>query len=304
MTEPETVAGDDNVLNVTFTETDAAGDVIEGGVTKDNSLLVKYFAESFRPSLIGKKKDDVLNIQLSTAFDAKEREWIIGDLGFAKDDSAAADRHFRLTITKVGLVEKAPLDENLFKAVFAGKEIADEAAFRDAIREDIQAQLDAQSRNQIFDSIYHYLLDNTQISFPETFLKRWMQSGQEQQKSAEEAEKEYPSFSGSLKWTLIVDQLVKDNDIEIKQDEIRDFAKAQLFSYMGNMNMGQLDTEQPWVNDYIERMMKDKKFVEDSYHRIQTDKYFQFAESKVKKVEKPIGLEEFQKMQAEHQHHH
>jgi trigger factor len=304
MTEPESVTGDDNVLNVTFTEVDAEGNAVEGGVTKDNSLLVKYFAESFRPSLIGAKKDDVVTIQLSQAFDAKEREWILGDLGFAKDDAAAADKNFKLTITKVGLVEKAPLDENLFKAVFAGKEIADESAFREAIKEDIQAQLDSQSRNQLYDGIYHYLLDNTQINFPETFLKRWMQNSSEQQKSAEDAEKEYPSFSGSLKWTLIVDQLVKDNNIEIQQDDIRDFAKAQLFSYMGNMNMGQLDTEQPWVNDYVERMMKDRKFVEDSYHRIQTDKVFGFAESKVGKVEKPISLEDFQKMQAEHHHHH
>jgi trigger factor len=71
---------------------------------------------------------------------------------------------------------------------------------------------------------------------------------------------------------------------------------------MGNMNMGQLDIEQPWVNDYVERMMKDRKFVEDSYHRIQTDKIFAAAENLVTRDEKPISLEEFQKMQAQHQH--
>ena len=54
MTEPEAVAGDDNVLNVTFIETDASGAEIEGGIRKDNSLLVKYFKEELRPSLMGK----------------------------------------------------------------------------------------------------------------------------------------------------------------------------------------------------------------------------------------------------------
>ncbi len=303
MTEPETVTSDENVLNVTFVETDANGNIIEGGATKENSLLVKYFSDSYRPSLMGKKKDDVINIQLSNAFDAKEREWILGDLGLSKEDPAAADKFFNLTITKVGLVEKAPLDEKLFSTVFPGKEISEEAGFREALKEDIQLQLDAQSRNQLFDTIYHYLLDKTEISFPETFLKRWMQNGGEKPKTEQEAEQEYPSFSNSLKWTLIVDQLVKENNIEVKPEEIREFAKAQLFSYMGNMNMGQLDTEQPWVNDYVERMMKDRKFVEDSFHRIQTDKIFAFAESKVEKDEQPISLEEFQQMQAEHHHH-
>ena len=304
MTEPEEVTGDENVLNVVFKEVDADGTEVENGIVKDNSLLVKYFAESFRPSLIGRKKDDQFTIQLSQAFDAKEREWIMSDLGLAKEDAAAAEKYFQLTVTKVGLVEKSPLDQNFFQAVFPGKEIADETAFRAAITEDIQAQLDNQSRNQLYDAIYHFLIDKTDISFPENFLKRWMQNGGDKPKSAEEAEKEYPSFSNSLKWTLIVDQLVKDHNVEVKPEDIREFAKAQLFSYMGNMNMGQLDAEQPWVNDYVERMMKDRKFVEDSFHRIQSDKIFGLAESLVKKDEKAISLEAFQQLQAAHQHHH
>lgn len=303
MTNPETVTGDDNVLNLQFTEIDAAGNPVEGGITKDNSLLVKYFSESFRPSLIGKKADDSVEAALSEAFDAKEREWVLGDLGLSTTDPADADRRFKMTITKVGLVEKAAFDEALFKAVFPGREIADEAAFRNAIKEDIQAQLDTQSRNQLFDGIYHYLIDNTHINFPETFLKRWIQNNGEQAKTEDEANREYPGFANSLKWTLIVDKLVKDHNIEVNPDDLRGFARNQLFSYMGGMNMGQLDADQPWVNDYVERMMKDRKFVEDSFHRIQADKVFALAESKVKKDEKPISLEAFQKMQAEHHHH-
>lgn len=304
MSAPETVAGDENVLNISFAEIDADGNPVADGISKDNSLLVKYFSEAFRPGLIGKKTNDVFQASLTEAFDTKEREWILGDLGLSASSPGDADRRFNMTITKVGLVEKAALDENFFKTVFPGKEIADEAALRGAIKEDIQLQLDSQSRNQLFDGIYHFLLEGTQISFPETFLKRWIQTGGETVKSEDEANKEYPSFSNSLKWTLIVDQLVKENNIEVKAEDLREFAKAQLFSYMGNMNMGQLDAEQPWVNDYVERMMKDKKFVEDSFHRIQTDKIFATAENLVQKDEKPISLDAFQKMQAEHHHHH
>jgi len=115
-------------------------------------------------------------------------------------------------------------------------------------------------------------------------------------------ESEYPGFVNSLKWTLIVDQLVKQAGIEVQQDDIRAFATQQLFSYMG----GQVPNieEQPWVRDYVEKMMKDRKFVEDSFHRIQTDKVFAWAETQVNPVEKPISGDEFTKMQEEHQHHH
>lgn len=298
MTDPEEVNNDENVLNVTFTEADAAGTPVEGGITKENSLLVKYFTESFRASLMGKKKDDTITVQLSQAFEEKERDFILKDLGLEEKD---ADKYFNLLITKVGFVEKAEYNEELYKAAYPNKEIKNETAFKDAVKEDIQKYWDAQSRNQLSDQVYHQLLDHTQITFPESFLKRWMQTGGEKPKTAEQVETEYPSFINSLKWTLIVDQLVKDNNIEVKQEDLREFAKQQLFSYMGGSGM---DLDQPWVNDYVDRMMKDKKFIDDSFHRIQTDKVFSWAETQVKPTEKEITAEAFTKMQEEHHHHH
>ncbi len=50
-------------------------------------------------------------IQINTAFDEKRREWILGDLGFDKHDAEAANKYFKMVITKVGLVEKAELNE-------------------------------------------------------------------------------------------------------------------------------------------------------------------------------------------------
>jgi trigger factor len=297
MTEPETVTSEENVLNVTFTECDEQGNETESGIEKDNSLLVKYFSEAYRANWMGKKKEDALVLQLSKAFDEKEREWILKDLGL---DAAGADKFFKVHITKLGLVEKAPLDEAFFKQVFPAHEaMATEAEFREAIKADIQKQWDNQSRNQLMDQIYHHLIDHTQITFPESFLKRWMQNGGEQPKTQEQVEKEFPSFVNSLKWTLIIDRLVKDNNIEVMPDDLRAFAKNQLLSYMGGQLM---DTDQPWMNDYVERMMKDKKFVEDSYHRIQTEKAFAYAETQVNATEKAIDAEAFTKMQQEHHH--
>jgi len=64
------------------------------------------------------------------------------------------------------------------------------------------------------------------------------------------------------------------------------------------------DEEQPWIKDYVEKMMKDRKFVEDSYNRIQTQKVFEWAEGQVNATEKPIAMDEFSKMVEEHQHQH
>jgi trigger factor len=299
MTEPETVTGDENVLNVTFVETDAAGNEIGGGIRKDNSLLVKYFSEGYRPSLIGKKKDDTLQLALADAFGDKEREWILNDLGL----DSVTDKHFKVLITKVGLIEPRELNEEFFTQLFPNDEIKTEEAFRNRVKEELQKQWDAESRNQLHHSLYHVLLEHTHIDFPAEFLKRWMktQGENEQPKTDEQIEQEFPSFLNQLKWSLITDKMVQDNGIQVQQDDLRQFAKEQLLGYMG---MQTLDEEQQWVRDYIDRMMKDRKYVEDAYNRLQTQKIFDWAETKIDAVETPVTKEEFIHMNEEHQHHH
>ena len=139
------------------------------------------------------------------------------------------------------------------------------------------------------------------MEFPESFLKRWLQSGGEQPKTAEEAENDYPVFVNQLKWTLVSSKLIEANKIEVLPDDIRDFAKMQLFSYMGGQ-LGALGDNQQWVEDYANRMMQDKKFVEDSYHRISADKLFTHLEGEVTATEEAISAEDFAKKL--HHHHH
>jgi len=95
MKEEEAVTTEENVLNITFVETNADGNEVEGGIKKDNSLLVKYFAEAYRTNWMDRKVGDFMVVQLKTAFDEKEREWIIGDLGLDKEDISAASTYFR-----------------------------------------------------------------------------------------------------------------------------------------------------------------------------------------------------------------
>ena len=298
MTEPEAVENEENVLNVTFTEADKNGVVVEGGIAKDNSLLIKYFAEKARKQFIGKKNGDVVTIQLSKAFEAKELDIIIADLGITK---AEAEKYFNLTITKVGAVEKAPLDETLFTVTYPNQTITTEVEFREAIKKDIEGYYDQQSRNQVHDQIYHALIDNTKMDFPADFLKRWLQTGGEKQRTLEEAEKEYPVFQDQLKWTLISTQLIADHKIEVVAEDLKAFAKQQLMSYMGGQ-LGALGDNDQWLEDYAARMMQDRKFVEDSYHRISTDKLFQAIEGDVTAKEEKISAEKFaEKLQ--HHHH-
>jgi trigger factor len=308
MQDQDTVATEENVLNIIFTEVDENGNAKENGITKDNSLLVKYFKEDFRSNLLGKTINDFIIVQLDKVFDEKEQDFIYNDLGLDKSDPAAGQKHFKIQITKIGLLEKKELNEEFFNQLYPGQDVKSEADFRNKVKEEIQAYWNSQAKNQIHDQVFHELTDHTTIQFPEGFLKKWVKTQGESAenpdggKSDDQVEKEFPTFLNQLKWTLITDKIVQDNSIKVDPDEIRGFAKQQLFGYMGGM--GAEAQDQPWVTDYVEKMMKDRKFVEDSYNRIQTQKIFEWAETKVNPTDKDISAEEFTKMVEAHQHHH
>jgi trigger factor len=301
MLDREAVDNEENVLNVQFTELDAEGNPLEGGISKDNSLLLKYFKEPVRGQWMGKKAGDQVDAVLADAFDEKELEFILSDLGLQKEDSG---RRFRIELTKVGLLEKKELNAEFFNQLYPDGDVVTESDFRNKIKEEIQAYWNREARNQIHDQVYHLLLDNTTIEFPEEFLKKWMKlQGQNEEgatpKTDEQVEQEFPGFLKGLKWTLITDKIVQENSIQVQPDEIRQFARQQLLGYMGGMGAG---TDQPWMDSYVEKMMQDRKYVEDSYNRIQTQKIFEWSETQVKPTDKSISAEDFTKMVQEHHH--
>lgn len=301
MVDQEAINSEDNVIDGVLIECDAEGNEIEGGIRKETSLQAKYFNQTTRDQLWGKKVGDFLVFQFSAVFEDKERDWLYSDLGLAKDDPQSADKFFKFSISKISIIEKAALNEELFGKVFPDKGISTEEDFRNEMRQQIQSQWDTQSNSQLLHQIYHELLNHTQIEVPEDFLKRWMLTGREKPKTPEEVDKEYPVFINQLKWTLILDKIVQDNEIKVEPEDIRSFAKQQLRGYMGGSN---IDIDQPWVTTYIDKMMQDKKFVEDSFLRIQTDKALAWAEAHVQPTEATISQSDFEKLVEAHSHEH
>lgn len=302
MTEPEAVGSDEHILNVSFVACDAEGNPNEGAAEVDNSLLVKYFSPAFREKLMGLKKDDSLVLTLAEAFDEKEREWLITDLKLDKEDPAAIGQSFKMTIAKVGFVEKRELNEDFFNESFPGKEIKTEDEFRAQVQADIQQYWDTQATNHLHHELYHVLNEETPMEFPEGFLRRWLMEGQEQPKTAEEVEAEFPTFRNQLRWTLVTDRIVQEQAIQVSREEVMDQLRQQVMGYFGSMNLGGAQFE--WLDGYVERMMKDEQQVDGAYRRVLTEKIFQWAATQVTPMEKQVSVEEFTKELDAHRHEH
>ena len=296
MSEPDSISSDDNNLDLLFTESDEHGVPVGGGIVKEMALVVKYFSTSLRALLMGKKKDDFIIIQLSKAFEDQEKKWILNDLGINNEESND-EKYFVLLIKKISMLIKQELGPDLFSKVYPALDIVDEQAFREAIKSQLASNWDKQSQIQLHDQIYHTLIDMP-LELPEKFLKHWMERGGEKVKSPEEVEAEYPSFSKQLKWTLLSDKIIKDNDLQVSEEELRENMKKEVMQYFGESDIS--GANMGWLDNYIDRMMKEEKQVEGSYQRLITHKVFEWAESKVTPITKSVTPEELNAMQ----HHH
>ena len=118
------------------------------------------------------------------------------------------------------------------------------------------------------------------------------------ERTTEEVEKEFPQFTNSLKWNLITDKIITENNLNVQAADLRKAAADQLLGYMG----GQIDITQPWITEYLDRMMQDKKYVQDLHQRVIIDKVFEWTTTQVHPTEATISEEAFTKMVSEHKH--
>jgi len=298
--EKEEVTSEDDILNVLFTEVadkDKEADEAEGPQGKDLSLLVKYFAPAIRSQWMGKKIEESITLSLSEAFEEKEREWIISDLGLSKEDDNTAAKRFVITISTVGILVPKELGEELYAQVFPSQDVTSEDDFRAKMKTLIENEWRVQTNTYLQSKMFDYLDTQATLHTPEAFLKKWIfQKEQEEKKegipkTAEEVEKEMPTFLRQLKWSALNEKIVADNNIQVKREEIEQYARYQIMSYMGNNGLGL--NEMPWLDSYAQNIMQDQKFVDDTYHRIRSNKVLAWAASQVQAVEVPVSPEEF-----------
>ncbi|MCP9752579.1 trigger factor [Ferruginibacter sp. HRS2-29] len=296
VTDIDAVEGEGNTITALFTETDENGAVAEGGISKETALTLGQFNAKTQKALKGKKAGDSITTQLDKAFDKKEIETVLQSLELTED---AAAKTFSVQVVKVGQRENRELNEEFFNEIFPGKGIKTEQELRTELKNEIEAYWAAQSRNQLHDQLYHYLIDETKMEFPEAFLTRWLENGGDKPKTPEQAKEEYPGFSNQLKWTLISDRLITENKLQVTDEELKESMRNEVTRYFGQMNMGE---DMSWLDSYIDRMMKDEKQVDATYRRLITDKVFSFVEGNAKPKEKSVTPEELTAMQHNHQH--
>ena len=132
------------------------------------------------------------------------------------------------------------------------------------------------------------------MDLPSELLKRWLNVVNEEKLSAEEIEKDFDHFENDLKWQLIKDQIVKDNDIRISDEEIRDYAKEYAKMQFHQYGMSNIPDE--YLTNYAKEMLGREEDAKKLYGRKYEEKVIEFIKEQVKLDNKKISSDEFNKL--------
>ena len=294
----ETVTGKDDIIYCTYEACDAAGNVAEGAAKLEETALMEKIPAKLQAMLMGKGANDSIVFRPADIAEGAELQSFMKDP--LKQGVEGAEQYFKLTITKVGLLQPRDLDIELYSQIFPNEVITSEADFKQRIRTELGKEYDRISRERLQNEMYELLVHNTPLQLPESFLKRWLREGGEKPKSADEDEKEFPGFIHQLLWTLISDKIIAENNIEVSLEEVNNDIKTRVLAYFGMDS----DEDAPWMEGYMAKVAKDQKTLDETYRRLLFDRLFQFLETKFVVEDKEVGEDEFFKLPDPHAAHH
>ncbi|SBV95874.1 trigger factor [uncultured Dysgonomonas sp.] len=270
------------------------GKAKEGGINVEAGVVMPSYMKDAdeQAKFVGAKAGDVITFNPGKAYEGNETE-IASLLHIEKDAVEAIAPEFKFEITEITRYKEAELDKDLFDKVFGADTVKDVAEFKAKVKETIEDQFAP-------DSDYKFLLDAKEllekkvgdIQFPDAFLKRWLLASGEE-RTAESIEADYPKIVADLKFHLIKEQIAKDYDIKIENEDMKTIAmqaaRAQFAQY------GMMNLPDEMVENYANDMLKNKDNARNLLERAMENKIIDALKTKLGIEEKSISLDDFRK---------
>ncbi|MDF3077548.1 MAG: tig [Sphingobacteriaceae bacterium] len=289
MTNPD-VSSEDDVLYSELVQLSPDGSVFEGGISNTSSVrldLVKD--EEIKKSLVGLKKGDVLDIDLRQAFGGDSFQ-LSKVLNISEEDAAELASKFRLTVKNINRLEEGDLNEEFYDKLFGAGVVKNEDEFRAKVKEELEAMMVQNSEQKLQGDLQKFVLDKIDFQLPDEFLKRWLRATNENL-SEDELTSGYEDFARNLKWTLIENKIIKENNIEIKYEDVFQTAKARLDAQL-RMYSPQAATEEQ-LGQYTVQFLQNKENANKIFEEVKALKVFEYLKSVVTLSKQQIEYNKF-----------
>jgi len=290
MTNPE-VSEDGDVLYSELKQLDADGNELEGGIVNTASVRTDLVDDKkIKKALIGLKKDDVVELDVKKAF--KSASDIARILGVKDEEAETLDNTtFRLTVKNVNRLEEAELTEDFYNKLFGEGVVKTEEEFKEKVREEIESMFVQNATQRLQNDMYLKGLEAVNVEFPEAFLKKWLKATNPEIKD-DELEEGFADFLKNLKWTLIENRIISQNDLQVKYEEVLALAKERIAAQIKMYSPGQ-EVSDDQLAQYAVQLLGDKEQANRLFEEVKALKVFDYLKGIVKLEKKEIEYNKF-----------
>jgi len=297
-TEPREEAGEKSMLKGDFVQLDQKGEPLEDGIKAEDAVMSTAIikTEKEKKKIVGAKVGDEIVFEPKKAFpNDTEISYL---LKISKEEAAALEGKFRFTVKEITEYIDPELNQELFDKIFGPGKVTNEEEFTAQVKEDLENTLKMESEYKFTLDAKEKLMGKVDMKLPEEFLKRWIkatnQNKEEQDFTDEQIDQEMPRFLEDLKWQIIRNQLIKENDLKVEQQDVIDFAKKS--AKLQFMQYGLNNVPDEHIESYAMDMLKNEDQQRSMAEGAINDKVMDFVKEAVKVEEKEVSRDEFNKL--------
>ncbi len=293
MINPEKSEKEDLIMGE-FTQLDSEGNVLEDGINHSASVALDIVSDKkAQKVLTGVTKDDEVVVKITNKFSSD----VAHMLNISKEDAKILNSNFRFKIKNISRMTPAEMNQDLFDKVFGKDEVKNEKEFKAKIKEEVEKSFVGESDNKLKNDVILHLIDKVNLELPDTFLKKWLVQTNENGLTAEQVEAEYEQYSKSLKWQLIENKIIKDNDLEVKNEDV--VAHTRELIVQNFAQYGQPAPEDKKLDEIVAQVLTNEEERKKVYNQLYDAKTLMLYKEKFKLTEKTVTYDEFVKLASE-----
>lgn len=245
----------------------------------------------------GKKVDDkvVFNPWKSCEGNAAE---LASMLNLDKNIAADVKGDFQMTISEIIVHKPAEHNQEFFDNVFGKDKVKDEDEYKKALTEMIARDLAGNSEQLFQADAEKYLIDKYgDMQLPVAFLKKWLVARNEEL-TAENIDKEFEAMLPSLKWQLIREKVSAELNVELKEEDLLDYAKGVAYHQFAQYGITNMDDET--IEQSAKRLLNDHETRSRLVERLSDLKLMNAVKGAVTLEDKTVSLDEFRELVKAH----
>lgn len=264
----------------------------EGEFSKTLSLPLSKLSKKLSAKFIGLGKEAVVE------FDAKEvkkEEWSEA-FGFTDEEAAELSAAYTFTVKNINRTEPAELNQEFFDKIFGPEAVSSEEEFIAKVKETLQASYDRESKVFTEEELKKVLVEKANLDLPDDFLKEWLMKANEGKVSAADVENEYPIYAKQLTWSLISNQIAKDNAIQAEHADVIEKTKEMIREQFASSGLGsQMEASMDMFVDNYLKGNEGQNYM-TMLTSVQNEKVLAFVQEKIDLKEKAISIDEFKEL--------